>query len=133
MGFHFPQFLSREGYAVDTACSGQDGIEKFRSGDYNLVMTDIKMPGMSGEEVLAEIRNPCPARWKNPFKITFHDNGAGLLDGIDIEIPGSMGLRTIVALTGHQLSGNVAVSRGNGTRFTITFQVNPDDASVQNG
>jgi len=43
--------LSREGYRIDTAENGEEGIKKIESNDYNLILTDIKMPGISGEQV----------------------------------------------------------------------------------
>lgn len=50
------QALGRKGVLVDTARSGQRGLEKIHAFPYDLVITDIKMPGISGEEVLAGIR-----------------------------------------------------------------------------
>lgn len=48
--------LASEGYEVDTAESGQEGVELFRNQNYNLVLLDIRMPVMSGTEVLKVIR-----------------------------------------------------------------------------
>ncbi len=48
--------LSRKGYMSDTAQTGAEGIQKFLSNTYDLVLTDIKMPGMSGDEVLHQLR-----------------------------------------------------------------------------
>ena len=49
--------LSRKGYNVDTAAGGEEGLLKMESGSYCLVLTDMKMPGISGEQVLEQIRN----------------------------------------------------------------------------
>lgn len=43
-------------YQVDEAANGREGIEMIKSKDYDLVMTDIKMPGMDGMEVLEMIK-----------------------------------------------------------------------------
>ncbi len=48
--------LTRKGYQVDTAVNGEQGIEKLRNGDYGLVITDMRMNRMSGDEVLQEVR-----------------------------------------------------------------------------
>lgn len=42
--------LTRAGFAVDVAENGEQGIKKIYSTPYDLVLTDIKMPGMSGNE-----------------------------------------------------------------------------------
>ncbi|HKJ97762.1 MAG TPA: response regulator [Desulfotignum sp.] len=48
--------LSRKGFGVDTADSGEKGVKMLQSNDYGLVITDMVMGKMSGEEVLQEIR-----------------------------------------------------------------------------
>ncbi len=48
--------LKDTGYQVDTAETGEKGIEKERSKRYDLIFLDLKMPGMSGIEALREIR-----------------------------------------------------------------------------
>ncbi|BBO68756.1 Fis family transcriptional regulator [Desulfosarcina alkanivorans] len=44
------------GCQVDTASSGEAGLEMIRATDYDLVLADIKMPGISGIEVLEQIK-----------------------------------------------------------------------------
>src|SRR5512147_896888 len=44
--------LSREGYRVATAYSGQDALKKIEAEEFDLVITDLKMEGISGMEVL---------------------------------------------------------------------------------
>ena len=44
------------GYAVETARSGRAGLEKFDREPFDLVVTDYRMPEVSGLEVLQEIR-----------------------------------------------------------------------------
>ena len=48
--------LTSEGYQVFTAENGNDGMEIFEREKPKLVITDIKMPGVSGLEVLKRIR-----------------------------------------------------------------------------
>lgn len=50
------QVLSRKGYQVDTADSGEKGLKKLQSNDYDLVITDMVMGKMSGEDMLQEVR-----------------------------------------------------------------------------
>jgi len=51
------RYLELEEYEVLTANNGNEGIEIFRLQEPSLVITDVRMPGMSGIEVLKEIKN----------------------------------------------------------------------------
>ena len=48
--------LNRVHFSVDTAENAQGGIEKFNSGEFDLVITDICMPGMDGKAVARYIK-----------------------------------------------------------------------------
>ncbi|HUI67232.1 MAG TPA: sigma-54 dependent transcriptional regulator [Nitrospirota bacterium] len=48
--------LTEAGYRVQTAASGEAGLVLFERGVFDAVITDITMPGISGMEVLAKIR-----------------------------------------------------------------------------
>jgi DNA-binding NtrC family response regulator len=48
--------LTEAGYKVQTAASGEEGLTLFEKDSFDAVITDITMPGMSGMEVLAKIR-----------------------------------------------------------------------------
>jgi len=53
---HLRQILESEGYQVETAGDGQTAWDRLRSGVFHLVVTDLLMPGMSGQELLSAIR-----------------------------------------------------------------------------
>jgi CheY-like chemotaxis protein/glycine cleavage system H lipoate-binding protein len=52
--------LEREDYTVETALSGEEAIEKSRERPYDVVITDLMMPGISGMELLETIRKETP-------------------------------------------------------------------------
>ena len=52
--------LHREGYHVDTAIDGKQAITHLRDHSYDLVISDIKMPRMTGLELLAHIKERTP-------------------------------------------------------------------------
>jgi DNA-binding NtrC family response regulator len=49
------KFLLAEGYAVETAESAEEALEKFKKGSFDLVLSDIRMPLMDGNELLDSI------------------------------------------------------------------------------
>ncbi len=52
--------LTMEGYTVTTAEDGTQGLAAFAEGQYDAVLTDIKMPNMDGMEVLDKIMETKP-------------------------------------------------------------------------
>ena len=54
------EVLIRNGYSVHTASNGIEGLELFNKEPFNMVITDVKMPKISGLEVLKEIKKQSP-------------------------------------------------------------------------
>ncbi len=52
--------ISDAGYAVITSGSGEDGLEIFKKGGIDLVITDLQMPAMGGIELIRNIRSLSP-------------------------------------------------------------------------
>jgi DNA-binding NtrC family response regulator len=48
--------LSRSGYKVEAAMNGMEGLSKYRDENFNVVLLDVKMPGMDGIEALRQMR-----------------------------------------------------------------------------
>ncbi len=56
----FKQLLSAEGYDVDTAPSAEEGLAKAKKREPNLVVLDVRLPGMDGLTALKEFRVSFP-------------------------------------------------------------------------
>ena len=52
--------LGESGYVVDTAADGVDGLHLALTGDYDLVILDIMLPGADGRQVLRALRREKP-------------------------------------------------------------------------
>lgn len=52
--------LELEGYDVKLAENGEIGLKLIEKGDIDLVITDLRMPGISGEEVIAKVTGESP-------------------------------------------------------------------------
>ena len=60
VGQSFERVLAPKGYAVIHAADGREALDRLVREDYDLVYTDIKMPGVSGIEVARRIRASHP-------------------------------------------------------------------------
>ena len=54
-------YIEREGYDADIAGDGLEGLSKFRERQFDLVILDLMLPGMSGVDVCREIRRSSSA------------------------------------------------------------------------
>jgi CheY-like chemotaxis protein len=52
----FSRVLSRDGYVVVTAANAAEALDKLNEGEYDVVYTDIKMPGMDGLELAERVK-----------------------------------------------------------------------------
>ena len=82
------RFLRDEGFAVDRAADGSQGIGRTLSGSYALVMLDVMLPDLSGFDVLRRIR----AQSRTPVLMLTargdtHDRVLGLELGADDYLP----------------------------------------------
>jgi len=51
------RLLMNAGYEVESACDAEDAVETFcRNGKFDLVVSDVRMPGMSGPRLVEQLR-----------------------------------------------------------------------------
>ena len=70
VGKSFNRVLAPQGYAVISAANGAEALDRLAREDYDLVYTDIRMPGMDGIEVARQIRATRP--WLPVVIVTGH-------------------------------------------------------------
>ena len=56
VGKSFSRVLGQKGYGVVTAGNAREALSKVQEGEYDVVFTDIKMPGMSGIELAERLK-----------------------------------------------------------------------------
>ena len=54
------EILGTSGYVVDIAASGEEALERLEEAHYDLVIADVRMPGMDGVDLHARIRERWP-------------------------------------------------------------------------
>jgi len=86
VGKSIDRILSSRGYAVISAAGGEEAMERLASEDYDMVYTDIKMPGMSGLEVARHIKESRP--WLPVVIVTGYGNDANEAEARDIGVNG---------------------------------------------
>ena len=72
--------LRYEGYEVEKAFDGREGLEKALSGDFDLILLDIMLPSLSGMEVLRRLRRESQVP---VIMVTARDNVVDKVSGLD--------------------------------------------------
>lgn len=54
------EILSEEGYTVESASGGREAVDRLEKASYDLIITDLKMPGLDGLEVLRRYKEQSP-------------------------------------------------------------------------
>jgi two-component system OmpR family response regulator len=73
--------LEREGYAVDAALDGDDGLHRATEWDYDAIVLDVMLPGVDGIEVCRRLRRA--GRWAPVLVLTARDGVADRIRGLD--------------------------------------------------
>ena len=79
--------LSEAGFRVETASSGREGIEKAKTLKPSLILLDVKMPEISGADVLLKIKeDPAIKDIDVVFLTNFGDPRAEIAETQDVEV-----------------------------------------------
>jgi two-component system sensor histidine kinase and response regulator WspE len=77
------KLLENNGYKVDVAVNGMDGWNAVRSGDYDLVVTDIDMPRMNGFELTTQIRSNAKLKHLPVIIVSYKDREEDRIQGLE--------------------------------------------------
>ena len=73
--------LAAEGFVVACAATGPDGLRQARSGDFDVVVLDVMLPGMSGYEVVRRLR--AEGNWVPVLMLSAKDGEYDQADALD--------------------------------------------------
>ena len=92
-------WLREEGYAVDTAPNGEQGLEYASINDYDVVLLDLNLPGIDGLEVCRQLRASQPSLLilMLTARREYEDRIAGLDLGADDYIAKPFDVREVAA------------------------------------
>ncbi|WP_101789051.1 response regulator transcription factor [Nonomuraea indica] len=74
--------LQAEGFAVDLAHDGEQGLHQARQGDYDVVVLDIMLPRLSGYNVCKQLR--AEDNWVPILMLSAKDGEYDMADGLDL-------------------------------------------------
>ena len=69
------EVLRRDGYEVDSAVDGAEGLRRAGERRYDLVVTDLRMPGLEGPELYRALRERYP---EQPPRVIFMSANTGI-------------------------------------------------------
>src|SRR5258707_1553329 len=73
--------LAKEGYVVDTADNGVDGLWKATENAYDVIVLDVMLPGLDGYQVCRRLRER--SRWAPILLLTAMDDDLDHAEGLD--------------------------------------------------
>jgi two-component system OmpR family response regulator len=73
--------LEAEGFAVDIALDGRNGLERANEGDYDAIVLDIMLPGMNGYKVCSSLREA--GNWTPIIMLTAKDGELDEAEALD--------------------------------------------------
>src|SRR5262252_1036709 len=73
--------LQRDGFAVDLAATGRDGLGLARARDYDAIVLDVMVPGLDGIRLCATLR--AGGDWTPIVMLTARDGDRDIAEGLD--------------------------------------------------
>jgi CheY-like chemotaxis protein len=77
------EMLTREGFAAEVATSGEEALAELRRCSYDLVLSDVRMPGLDGPALLCRLQSEWPALAEQVIFVTGDTLGLGAGSALD--------------------------------------------------
>ena len=97
--------LRYEGYEVEKAFDGRTGLERALSGEHDLILLDIMLPGMSGMEVLRRLGRDIPVLDKSLCHIIASGMFNGIFEIVVHDMPRDQAMRDVDQLRAFYTAG----------------------------
>jgi CheY-like chemotaxis protein len=128
--------LREEGYSVDVAHNGEDGLLKAHVHDYDLLLLDVMLPEKSGLEIVRDLRSresSVPVLLLTAWKASKKVAGSGLLVRVSPEgsqTSGHRGSGTPTSTSGNRMRDTFSRATDSSTRCLGTAYTKPWNSSV---
>jgi adenylate cyclase len=76
-------FLTPQGYEIVTAATGEEALEKLSCNQIDLILLDVKMPGMNGYEVCRKVKRDSRNTFLPIVMLTALDNKEAKIEGLE--------------------------------------------------
>jgi len=86
----FKKLLNAKGYEAQTAVSHQQAMELLEWNDFQIILSDIRMPKKNGVEIVGEIQKKLADSEKGPLPVVFMTGYADDADELEAENYGTV-------------------------------------------
>lgn len=76
----YTDLLESEGFSVEHAVEGKQGLEKLQKGGYSLTLLDILLPGLEGPQILSQLKKSPPQKKNGPIVMLTNRSEPELLE-----------------------------------------------------
>jgi two-component system sensor histidine kinase and response regulator WspE len=77
------KLLQNNGYEVEVAVNGMDGWNAIRTGNYDLILTDVDMPRMNGIELVSQIKSNAKLKSLPVIIVSYKDREEDRIRGLE--------------------------------------------------
>lgn len=104
----YKELLTDEGYTVEAAADGEEGLAKMSAGGYDLVLLDIMLPKKDGLEIMRDLKGKPPVKANGPvLLLTNLGQEAIIKEGFEM---GATGYIIKSAMTPEQVLHEIKIS-----------------------